>query len=118
MWNLCPIPALNRNIVQCLQDYDIPLYLSHTITDIQGHKRVEKAIVSKVDANRKPIPGTEIEFDCDTILLSVGLIPENELSRGVGIQIDPRTKGLSSMKIWKLPWKVFLPAATWFMSTI
>ena len=85
--------GLNRNIVQCLQDYDIPLYLSHTITDIQGHKRVEKAIVSKVDANRKPIPGTEIEFDCDTILLSVGLIPENELSRGVGIQIDPRTNG-------------------------
>ena len=80
--------GLNRNIVQCLNDYGIPLYLSHTITDIQGDRRVEKVIISKVDENRKPIPGSEIEFDCDTVLLSVGLIPENELSRGVGIQID------------------------------
>ena len=85
--------GLNRNIVQCLNDYGIPLYLSHTITDIQGDRRVEKVIISKVDENRKPIPGSEIEFDCDTVLLSVGLIPENELSRGVGIQIDPRTNG-------------------------
>lgn len=85
--------GLNRNIVQCLHDYDIPLYLSHTITDIKGHERVEKVIVSKVDEKRRPIPGSEIEFDCDTILLSVGLIPENELSRGVGLEIDPRTSG-------------------------
>ena len=85
--------GLTRNIVQCLEDYDIPLYLSHTIVDIQGKDRVEKAIVAKVDENRKPIPGTEMEFDCDTILLSVGLIPENELTRTAGIPMDGRTNG-------------------------
>lgn len=85
--------GLNRNIVQCLNDYGIPLYLSHTITDIRGDKRVEQAVVSKVDENRRPVPGTEIVFDCDTILLSVGLIPENELSRQAGIAIDRRTNG-------------------------
>lgn len=68
--------GLNRNIVQCLHDYDIPLYLSHTITDIVGKSRVEKVVVSKVDENRNPIEGTEMEFDCDCVLLSVGLIPE------------------------------------------
>lgn len=86
--------GLNRNIVQCLNDYDIPLYLSHTITNIIGKKRVEKVIVSKVDENKNPIKGTEIEFECDTILLSVGLIPENELSKSAGIEIDKRTNGL------------------------
>ena len=85
--------GLMRNIVQCLQDYDIPLYLSHTIIDIQGKDRVERAVVAKVDENRRPIPGTEMVFDCDTILLSVGLIPENELTSGAGIALDPRTKG-------------------------
>ena len=85
--------GLTRNIVQCLQDFDIPLYLSHTIVEIQGKKRVEKAIVAKVDENRRPIPGTEMEFDVDTILLSVGLIPENELTKQAGIEMDPRTKG-------------------------
>ena len=85
--------GLTRNIVQCLQDFDIPLYLSHTIVDIQGKARVEKATVAKVDENRRPIPGTEIEFDVDTILLSVGLIPENELTRQAGIPMDPHTKG-------------------------
>ena len=85
--------GLTRNIVQCLQDFDIPLYLSHTIVDIQGKARVEKAIVAKVDENRRPIPGTEMEFDVDTILLSVGLIPENELTKQAGIEMDPRTKG-------------------------
>ena len=65
--------GLNRNIVQCLNDYDIPLYLSHTITDIQGKNRVEKVIVSKVDEHKNPIPGTEIEFACDCVLLSVGI---------------------------------------------
>ena len=85
--------GLNRNIVQCLHDYDIPLYLSHTIVDIQGDRRVEKAIVAQVDENRRPIPGTEMEFDCDTILLSVGLIPENELTRTAGIPMDRRTNG-------------------------
>ena len=85
--------GLNRNIVQCLHDYDIPLYLSHTVTDIRGKNRVEQVVVSKVDANRNPIPGTEMVFDCDTLLLSVGLIPENELTRQAGIAIDRRTNG-------------------------
>ena len=85
--------GLNRNIVQCLNDYDIPLYLSHTITDIQGKNRVEKVIVSKVDEHKNPIPGTEIEFACDCVLLSVGLIPENELTRQASIEMDPRTNG-------------------------
>ena len=85
--------GLNRNIVQCLHDYDIPLYLSHTITDIKGVDRLEQVVVAQVDEKRNPIPGTEMVFDCDTLLLSVGLIPENELTRQAGIQIDPRTNG-------------------------
>ena len=85
--------GLTRNIVQCLQDYDIPLYLSHTVTDIRGHNRVEQVVVSQVDGEMKPIPGTEMTFDCDTLLLSVGLIPENELTRQAGIQMDPHTSG-------------------------
>ena len=85
--------GLNRNIVQCLHDYDIPLYLSHTIIDIQGENRVEKAVVAQVDERKAPIPGTELVFDCDTILLSVGLIPENELTQSAGIPLDGRTKG-------------------------
>ena len=86
--------GLMRNIVQCLQDYDIPLYLSHTVTDMQAENgRLSHVTVSKVDERRKPIPGTEMEFDCDTLLLSVGLIPENELTRGAGIQMDMRTNG-------------------------
>ena len=85
--------GLTRNIVQCLQDYDIPLYLSHTITNIIGKERVAQVVVSKVDENRRPIPGSEILFDCDTVLLSVGLIPENELTRSAEIAIDPRTNG-------------------------
>ena len=85
--------GLNRNIVQCLHDYDIPLYLSHTVTEIRGEKRVEQVVVSKLDEKRNPIPGTEMVFDCDTLLLSVGLIPENELTRQAGIEIDRRTNG-------------------------
>ena len=85
--------GLNRNIVQCLQDYDIPLYLSHTVTDIRGKDRVEQVVVSRVDEKRTPIPGTEMIFDCDTLLLSVGLIPENELTRQAGIEMDRRTNG-------------------------
>ena len=85
--------GLTRNIVQCLNDFNIPLYLSHTIVDIQGKERVEKAIVAEIGPDRKPIPGTEMEFDVDTILLSVGLIPENELTKQAGIEMDPRTKG-------------------------
>jgi NADPH-dependent 2,4-dienoyl-CoA reductase/sulfur reductase-like enzyme len=91
---ILPYPGgLNRNIVQCLKDYDIPLYLSHTITEIKGRRRVEGVIAAKVDENRRPIPGTEMSFDCDTVLLSVGLIPENELSREAGISLDFRTGG-------------------------
>lgn len=86
--------GLNRNIVQCLHDYDIPLYLSHTVTNIVGKNRLEKVVIAKVDENRRPIEGTEIEFDADTLLLSVGLIPENELSKNAGIQLDRRTNGL------------------------
>lgn len=85
--------GLTRNIVQCLNDFDIPLYLSHTVSDIQGKDRVERVVVSEVGPDRRPIPGTEMTFDCDTVLLSVGLIPENELSRGADIQMDPRTNG-------------------------
>nr|WP_307775968.1 FAD-dependent oxidoreductase [uncultured Cetobacterium sp.] len=85
--------GLNRNIVQCLEDYDIPLLLSHTVIDIKGRERLEKVIVAKVDENRKPIPGTEIEYECDTLLLSVGLIPENDLSKEAGILLDNRTNG-------------------------
>lgn len=85
--------GLQRNIVQCLEDFNIPLYLSHTITDIKGEARVEQVVVSEVDENRRPIPGTEMTFDCDTVLLSVGLIPENELTRDAGIEMDTRTNG-------------------------
>ncbi|MCG8501277.1 MAG: FAD-dependent oxidoreductase [Firmicutes bacterium] len=85
--------GLTRNIVQCLDDYNIPLKLSHTVTDIHGKERVEGITVAKVDDNRKPIRGTEEYVECDTLLLSVGLIPENELSKSVGITIDPVTAG-------------------------
>ncbi len=85
--------GLNRNIVQCLHDYNIPLYLSHTVTNIIGQERLKEVVVSKVDENFRPIPGTEINFDCDTLLLSVGLIPENELSKDGGILLDPKTNG-------------------------
>ena len=85
--------GLNRNIVQCLNDYDIPLYLSHTVTDIRGKDRVEQVVVSQVDEKRNPIPGTEMVVDCDTLLLSVGLIPENELTRQAGVEMDRRTNG-------------------------
>lgn len=86
--------GLNRNIVQCLNDYNIPLYLSHTVVNVQGNGRLEKVTIVKVDENRKPIEGTEKEFDVDTLLLSVGLIPENELSKNAGVILDKRTNGL------------------------
>ena len=85
--------GLTRNIVQCLHDFGIPLYLSHTVTEIRGTRRLEGITVMNVDENRRPVPGTEMDFDCDTLLLSVGLIPENELTRGAGIEMDPRTNG-------------------------
>lgn len=86
--------GLTRNIVQCLEDYGIPLYLSHTVIDVKGDGRLAKVIIAKVDENRQPIKGTEIEFDADTLLLSVGLIPENELSKNAGVELDLRTNGL------------------------
>ncbi|WP_432662759.1 FAD-dependent oxidoreductase [Wukongibacter baidiensis] len=85
--------GLTRNIVQCLEDYNIPLLLSHTVTEIKGKDRVEGIVIAKVDENRKPIPGTEKHFECDTLLLSVGLIPENEISEKAGINMDPVTSG-------------------------
>ncbi len=85
--------GLNRNIVQCLHDFDIPLYLSHTIIDVTGRERLESVTMAEVDENRRPVPGTEQVIECDTLLLSVGLIPENELSRKVGVDIDNRTRG-------------------------
>ena len=85
--------GLNRNIVQCLQDYDIPLYLSHTVIDIQGKERLSGVTVAQVDENRQPIPGTEKQFDCDTLLLSVGLIPENELTEMANVEMSTLTSG-------------------------
>ncbi|WP_312458712.1 NAD(P)/FAD-dependent oxidoreductase [Proteiniclasticum sp.] len=85
--------GLNRNIVQCLDDYNIPLLLAHTITDIVGKHRLEAVVIQKVDENRNPIPGTEQTIECDTLLLSVGLIPENEITKNAGIALDPRTSG-------------------------
>ena len=87
------LAGLTRNRVQCLDDFGIPLYLSHTIVDIDGKRRVQKVTVAKVDENKKPIPGTEFEIPCDTVLLSVGLIPENEISKTAGVPLDPVTKG-------------------------
>ena len=85
--------GLKRNIVQCLDDFGIPLKLSHTVVDIQGRERVTGVTLAQVDGQRRPIPGTEEHYDCDTLLLSVGLIPENELSRGAGVDISPVTNG-------------------------
>ena len=85
--------GLKRNIAQCLDDFDIPLYLNHTITKIEGEKRVTGVVVSKVDENKKPIPNTEMHFDCDTVLFSVGLIPENELTKQAGIALSAKTRG-------------------------
>ena len=85
--------GLNRNIVQCLHDYDIPLLLSHTVIDIQGRERLSGVTVAEVDAKRQPIPGTEQHFDCDTLLLSVGLLPENELTRQADVEMSNLTSG-------------------------
>lgn len=85
--------GLKRNIVQCLDDYGIPLKLSHTVVDIKGKERLEGVILAEVDSNGKPITGTEEFYSCDTLLLSVGLIPENELSNGMGVEMNPVTSG-------------------------
>lgn len=85
--------GLKRNIVQCLDDFGIPLRLSHTVVDIKGKERVEAVVIAEVDGNLKPIPGTEEEIPCDTLLLSCGLIPENELSGNLGVKMNPVTNG-------------------------
>lgn len=85
--------GLKRNIVQCLDDYGIPLKLSHTVIDIKGKERVEGVTLAEVDENRRPIEGTEEFYSCDTLLLSVGLIPENEISGSMGVELNPITSG-------------------------
>lgn len=85
--------GLKRNIVQCLEDFDIPLYLSTTVVDIHGQERLEGVTLARVDENRRPIPGTERDIPCDTLLLSVGLLPENELSQQAGVRLDAVTGG-------------------------
>jgi NADPH-dependent 2,4-dienoyl-CoA reductase/sulfur reductase-like enzyme len=85
--------GLKRNIVQCLNDYDIPLKLSHTVVDIHGKERISGVTIARVDDKGKPIEGTEEYYSCDTLLLSVGLIPENELSKELGVEINPVTNG-------------------------
>lgn len=85
--------GLKRNIVQCLDDFGIPLKLSHTVVDIKGKERVEGITLAQVDENRRPIPGTEEFYECDTLLLSVGLIPENELSGQAGVELSSVTSG-------------------------
>ena len=94
VYEILPYPSgLPRNIEQCLRDYDIPLYLGHTVTDIHGKARLEGVTVSQVDAAGQPIAGTEQWVACDTLIVSVGLIPENELSLQAGVELDPRTRG-------------------------
>lgn len=94
VFEIQPYPSgLPRNIEQCLNDYNIPLYLSHTVTEIHGDNRLEGVTVSQVDETFCPVPGTEKRYNCDTLILSVGLIPENELSLDAGVELDGRTKG-------------------------
>ena len=91
---ILPYPSgLPRNVVQCLDDYDIPLYLNHTIIEIQGNERVKQITIAQINEKNQPIPGTEQHIQCDTLLLSLGLIPENELSKTANITLDPRTGG-------------------------
>ena len=95
--------GLKRNIVQCLNDFDIPLYLSHTVTEIRGKERVEGVVVSRVDEKMQPIDGSEQSIACDTLLLSVGLIPENELSKEAGVELSPITKGPVTTETMETP---------------
>ena len=94
VYEVMPNPGgLTRNIVQCLDDYDIPLHLSTTVAKVHGKKRIEAVTVAKLDENRQIIPGTEEYIECDLLVLAVGLIPENELSVGCGIELDAKTRG-------------------------
>ena len=94
VYEVQPYPSgLPRNIEQCLNDYNIPLHLSHTVTDIHGRERLEGVTISQVDEQFRPIPGTEERVDCDTLILSVGLIPAGDIANGSGLAVDGRTKG-------------------------
>lgn len=94
VYEIQPTPSgLTRNIHQCLHDYNIPLYLSHTVTRVFGHDRLTAVEVAQVDENKKPIDSTKQIIECDSLILSVGLIPENELAETLDIKIDPNTKG-------------------------
>ena len=94
VYEVQPYPSgLPRNIEQCLNDYHIPLHLSHTVVDIRGRERLTSVVVAQCDERFRPIPGTEEEIPCDTLILSVGLIPENELSLAAGVELDARTRG-------------------------
>ena len=94
VYEAMPQPGgLTRNIVQCLEDFNIPLYLSHTVSCVHGKKRIEAVTVAELDENFRPIPGSEKKIPCDLLVLAVGLIPENELSLKAGIELDERTKG-------------------------
>lgn len=94
VYEIQPYPSgLPRNIAQCLDDYNIPLYLNHTVTNIHGDRRLQGVTISEVDEHKRPIPGTEEYVPCDTLILSVGLIPENELSIDAGVPLDQRTRG-------------------------
>lgn len=94
VYEVMPSPGgLTRNIVQCLDDYDIPLHLSTTVAKVHGKKRIEGVTVAKLDENRQIVPGTEEYIECDLLVLAVGLIPENELSIGCGIELDAKTRG-------------------------
>jgi NADPH-dependent 2,4-dienoyl-CoA reductase/sulfur reductase-like enzyme len=94
VFEILPYPSgLERNVEQCLNDFNIPLHLSHTVTKIHGGRRIQGVTVSKIDEHRNPIPGSETYYHCDTLVLSVGLIPENELSKMAGVELDLRTSG-------------------------
>lgn len=94
VYEVKPEPSgLTRNLVQCLEDYQIPLYLSHTVTRVFGYDRLEAVEVARVDESMKPIPGTEKKIECDALILSVGLIPENEMAQKLDVVLDARTKG-------------------------
>ena len=94
VYEVQPYPSgLPRNIEQCLNDYNIPLHLSHTVTDIHGRARLEGVTISRVDEHFRPIPGTEERVDCDTLILSVGLIPAGDIANGSGLAVDGRTRG-------------------------
>lgn len=107
--------GLKRNIVQCLEDYNIPLHLNHTVVNIRGENRLEGVTVAQVDSQKKPIPGMEREISCDLLVLSVGLIPENELTLQAGVELNPFSGGPVVDDCMSTAAEGFWPAGTWFM---